>query len=88
MIDKPTEPKRGVSGSSLSYYYSTKLVHDINIANFSGTNICDVLWHIVDDNVTGHLSAAISHNMRVHVTNSITNSIRNNVYVECREYWI
>jgi hypothetical protein len=88
VIDKPTESKRGVSGSSLSYYYSTKLLHDINITNFSDTNICDVLWRIVDDNVTGHLSAAISHNMRVHVTNSITNSIRNNVYVECRGYWI
>jgi hypothetical protein len=86
VIDKPTESKRGVSGSSLSYYYSTKLLHDINITNFSDTNICDVLWRIVDDNVTGHLSAAISHNMRVHVTNSITNSIRNNVYVECKGY--
>lgn len=86
-IEQTSQIKRGVSGSSLSYYYSTKLVHDINIANFSSTNICDVLWHIVDDNVTGHLSAAIRDN-RGAVTNSITNSIRNNVYVECREYWI
>jgi hypothetical protein len=83
VIDKPTESKRGVSGSSLSYYYSTKLLLNLNVRDIS-----DELWRVVDDNVTGHLSAAISHNMRVHVTSSITNSIRNNVYVECREYWI
>jgi hypothetical protein len=86
-IEQTSQTKRGVSGSSLSYYYSTKLLRDINITNFSDTNICDVLWRIVDDNVTGHLSVAIRDN-RGAVTNSITNSIKNNVYVECREYWI
>jgi hypothetical protein len=84
-IEQTNQTKRGVTGSSLSYY---PLLQYINITDISDTDISDHLWRVVDDNVTGHICAAISDNMRVHVTNSITNSIRNNVYVECREYWI
>jgi hypothetical protein len=46
----------------------------------------DKVWCCVDVSANGHLSAYISFNLRVPITDSISHSVRANVRRECEEY--
>lgn len=76
MIDKPIESKRGVSLDSSPFYCSIQ----------NQNRLFDKVWDCVDNSVNGNLSAHIGFNLRAIVTDSIWNSVRNNVQQECNEY--